>query len=98
MNEQEKDEYRALIKRTLQAMDGNVTAAAMSLGIHRTRLSQMLNHKGLVEWWVPYKTRLSLERMRARNRRAHERKRRNHLARQGLDPDLFFKPRKPRHV
>lgn len=98
MNEQEKDEYRALIKRTLQAMDGNVTAAALSLGIDRTRLSHMLNHRGLVEWWLPYKSRLSLERLRARNRRAHERRRREQLAARGMDPDLHFKPRKPRHV
>lgn len=92
----EKEEYRALVKRTLQALDGSVTASALSLGIPIWTLSRMLNHRGLVEWWVPYRSRLATERMLTRGRRAYERRRRRELEGQGLDPDLYFKPRKPR--
>lgn len=90
------EDFRNLVKRTLVACEGNVTATALSLGIHRTALSRMLNHKGLVEWYVPYRNRLTLERVRARSRRSYERRRRRQLIDQGLDPDLYFKPRKPR--
>jgi hypothetical protein len=90
------EDFRNLVKKTLQACDGSVTAAALSLGVDRTSLSRALNHRGLVEWYVPYRNRITLERLRARRRRAYERQRRRALAAQGLDPDVFFKPRKGR--
>lgn len=93
INGMDPDELRTLIKQTLQACEGNITSAAIMLGMQRSRLSTMLNHRGLVEWYVPYRERVTLERSRARSRRAYERRRKRQLEQQGLDPDLYFKPR-----
>ncbi len=87
------------IKRAVIAAEGSVNVAAAMLGMRPSALSQRLNHKGLVEWWAPYRSRLSLERYRARNRRAQDKYRRRLLMEQGIDPDSVpFRPRKPRYV
>jgi hypothetical protein len=91
---EEQEEYLDMIKKTVKAMDGHVSNSAAALGISVSRLSTMLNHRGLVEWWVPYREALSRDRRKARNRRSHEKRRRRELEAQGLDPDLYFHPRK----
>lgn len=94
----EKEAFRKEVKRVLIAVGGRVCDAADILGIRPAKLSAMLNHAGLVEWWRPWRKRLSSERYHARNRRAQDRYRRRKLLEQGIDPDLNYKPRKPRYV
>jgi hypothetical protein len=72
---EEREEYLKEVKRTVIACDGSVSVAAVALGIRRTRLSQLLNHNGLVHWWVPYKAKRKKENERARNRRYQQRRR-----------------------
>jgi hypothetical protein len=93
MTDDPKEEYRALVKRTVQACNGKVGEAALYLEISAYKLSRMLNHRGLVEWWVPYKAKVQLEKLRARHRRCYQGKRERQLIAQGLDPTLY-KPRK----
>lgn len=93
------EEDRALIKKTLQACGGSVKDAAMCLGVDRRRLSLLLNHRGLVEWYVPYRNKLITERARARWRRSYDQRRRKRLIDQGIDPSLIDLPSyKPRYV
>lgn len=95
----QNEEDRALIKKTLQACGGSVKDAALLLGIDRKKLSYMLNHRGLVEWYVPYRNRLVTERARARWRRSYDQRRRKKLVDQGIDPSLVDLPaQKPRYV
>jgi hypothetical protein len=94
----EREAFRKEVKRILIAVNGRVCDAAEILGMRPEQLSKLLNHRGLVEWWVPWRKRLSLERYHARNRRSQDRYRRRKLLEQGIDPDLNYKPRKPRYV
>lgn len=99
MSKDQTEEQRALIKKTLQACGGSVKEAALCLGMDRRRLSYLLNHRGLVEWYVPYRTKLVTERMRARWRRSYDQRRRKRLIDQGIDPSLVDLPSyKPRYV
>lgn len=99
MTSDPNEEQRALIKKTLQACGGSVKDAAACLGIDRRRLSHLLNHRGLVEWYVPYRNKLTMERMRARWRRSYDQRRRKKLIDQGIDPSTVTLPGyKPRYV
>lgn len=96
---EEAEEQRAMIKKTLQACGGSVQDAALCLGMDKRRLSYLLNHRGLVEWYVPYRNKLVLERARARWRRSYDQRRRKKLIDQGIDPSLVDLPaQKPRYV
>lgn len=97
MTKDELEERRALVKKMLLACNGHVGHAADCLGMSRNALSHMLNHKGMIEWYVPYRNKLTLERTRARSRRAYKNRRRRQLIEQGLDPDLY-ESRKPQYV
>ena len=96
---EERQAWLQEIKRTVIAAGGSVSVAAAMLGMSPSALSQKLNHRGLVSWWEPYRSKLTLERYRARNRRGQDNYRRKKLMEQGIDPDTVeFNPRKPRHV
>ena len=72
---EEREAYLAEVKKVVIACDGSVNVAAAALGISRQRLSQILNHRGLVQWWVPYKEKRKKANERERYRRYRERRR-----------------------
>lgn len=72
---EDREAYLAEIKKVVIACDGSVNVAAAALGISRQRLSQILNHRGLVHWWVPFKEKKKKANERERYRRYRERRR-----------------------
>jgi hypothetical protein len=80
-----RQEFEKAVKKTLKATGGSVRDAAEILGIHATRLSSALQHRRLYPWWSRYKEQLSIERRRARERRAYYRKKLRALLESGYD-------------
>ncbi len=80
--------YLEQVRKVVIAHEGNVTASAASLGLSRVRLSVMLNHRGLVEWWRLYKAKRIEERRALREKRRYQqRKQRNRSAQ-----DILYNP------
>lgn len=79
-----------MVKRTLIACEGCVTATAELLGINRSSLSRTLTHYALADWWLKFKAQKQLERARAKHRRAYIKKKERALALAGVPPELAY--------
>lgn len=85
-----KEEWHALAKKTLEACEGNVTLAAELLGVPYKQLSRALNHRDLAPWWIKFKDKTVLARVRARVRAAKVRQRERDLVRSGATPEQAY--------
>lgn len=54
---------------------GSVRAAAVALDKHPNTLSRMLNHRGLVTWWIRYRAEKRRANQKARRQRWYKRAR-----------------------
>jgi hypothetical protein len=78
-------EFQAAVKQAIQLSGGSVQDAAQILGMQASELSRALNHRGLVEWWVKFKSARVLENQRAKRRRRYRRKKLQALLDSGYD-------------
>lgn len=80
-----RSEFHKAVKKTLKVTKGSVCDAAAILGMSAKDLSRALQHGTIYPWWKRYKEELSLERRRARERRAYYRKKLRALLESGYD-------------